>query len=88
VETVAFNGQTWLSRAGYPAGYNLKTIERLHRQGDQMTYDVTIEDPDYLQTPWVLSTQYSYLRTKGGYSTIGAPCMWNDFPKSVGATLG
>jgi len=87
VQTQGYNGQTWLSRAGYMAGYNLKTIERLHRQGDQMSYDVTVEDPDYLQRPWVLPTQQLQVRPKG-YSTIGQPCMWQDYPKSIGGTLG
>lgn len=87
VETVGYNGMTWLSRAGYPGSYNLKTIERLHRQGDQMRYDVTIEDPDYLQRPWALPTQQVQLLPKG-FSTIGTPCMWQDYPQSIGGTLG
>jgi len=87
VETVGYNGQSWLGRAGYMASYDLKTIERLHRQGNRMSYDVTIEDPDYLQRPWALPTEYVYSRPKG-YSTIGTPCMWQDYPKSIGGTLG
>jgi hypothetical protein len=87
VETVGYNGMTWLSRAGDMASYNLKTIERLHRQGNGMSYDVTIEDPDYLQRPWALPTEQLKLRPKG-YSTIGTPCMWQDYPPSIGGTLG
>ncbi|MGH8142704.1 MAG: hypothetical protein ACREU2_09335 [Steroidobacteraceae bacterium] len=87
VDTVGYNGQTWLGRAGYMASYDLKTTERLHRDGNRMTYDVTVEDPDYLQRPWVLPTEYIYSRPKG-YSTIGTPCMWQDYPKSIGGTLG
>jgi hypothetical protein len=87
VDTVGYNGQTWLSRAGYPGSYNLETIERLHRQGNEMSYDVTVEDPDYLQMPWVLPTQQVQVLPKG-YSTIGTPCMWQDYPKSIGGTLG
>jgi len=87
VETVGYNGQTWLSRAGYPVGYNLKTIERLRRQGNELFYDVTVEDPDDLQRPWVLPTQELQV-LHSGYSTIGNPCMWNDYPKSIGGTLG
>jgi hypothetical protein len=52
-----------------------------------MSYDVTVEDPDYLQRPWVLPTQQLQSLPKG-YSTIGQPCMWNDEPKSIGGTLG
>ena len=32
-------------------------IERLKRDGDVLTYDVTVEDPDALSKPWVLGTR-------------------------------
>ncbi len=87
VETVGYNGMTWLSRAGDIGSYNLKTVERLQRQGNTMNYDVTVQDPDYLERPWVLPTEQLNLRPKG-YSTIGTPCMWQDVPASIGGTLG
>ncbi len=87
VETVGFNGQSWLSRAGYPVGYNLKTIERLRRQGNEMYYDVTVQDSEYLQGPWTLPTQ-QLQSLPAAYSTIGEPCMWKDYPASIGGTLG
>ncbi|HTT04486.1 MAG TPA: hypothetical protein VMF64_04300 [Steroidobacteraceae bacterium] len=89
VDTVGYDGQTWLSRAGYPGSYNLETIERLHRQGDRMSYDVTVKDPDYLQRPWVLPTEYVYLLPSAHrFSTRGGPYMCVGPIPEVGATLG
>jgi hypothetical protein len=90
VDTVGYNDENWLSRAGYMASYDLETIERLHRQGNRMSYDVTVKDPDYLQRPWVLPTQYVYLLPndhrfveRGGPYMCGSPGI-----PVVGATLG
>jgi hypothetical protein len=54
-----------------------------------MSYDVTVEDPDYLQRPWVLPTRYVYVlpddhrfvERGGPYDCVGP------IPE-VGATLG
>ena len=86
VETTGYNDQTWLSRPGYIHGYDLKTIERLHRQGNEISYDVTIEDPEYLQSPWVLPT-VQVKPYPEGWLVRSEPCMWQDFPASIGSTL-
>ncbi|MGH8255070.1 MAG: hypothetical protein ACRET0_02540 [Steroidobacteraceae bacterium] len=90
VDTVGYDGQTWLSRAGYMTSYNLETIERLQRQGNRMSYDVTVRDPDYLQRPWVLPTRYVYaLPDDHRFVERGGPymCTSPGIPE-VGATLG
>ena len=90
VDTVGYDGQAWLSRAGYMTGYNLETIERLHRQGNRINYDVTVKDPDYLQRPWVLPTVYVYaLPDDHRFVERGGPymCISPGIPE-VGATLG
>ncbi|HWG77716.1 MAG TPA: hypothetical protein VN660_13120 [Steroidobacteraceae bacterium] len=90
VDTVGFDGTAWLSRAGYPTGYNLETIERLQRQGDRLSYDVTVKDPDYLQRPWTLPTEYVYaLPDDHRFVERGGPymCVSPGIPE-VGATLG
>ncbi len=87
VETTGFDGMAWLGREGYITSYNLKTIERLRRQGNEMYYDVTVEDPDYMQRPWVLPTQ-QVQQLRDSFSTMGSPCQWKDYPASIGGTLG
>ncbi len=87
VETTGYDSQAWLSRGGYITSYNFKTTERLRRQGNELFYDVTVEDPDYMQGPWVLPTQ-EIQQLPDSYSTMGSPCQWKDYPASIGGTLG
>jgi hypothetical protein len=65
IDTIGFNDDTWLGGGG-PTGtaqftsvHSLKehTTERLTRDGDVLTYDVTVEDPEALTKPWVLPTR-------------------------------
>jgi hypothetical protein len=54
VDTVGFNNTSWLGIAGWIHGDNLHVIEKLTRQGNQLTWQATAEDPDYFLRPWVL----------------------------------
>ena len=66
VDTVGFNDDTWLGGGGpealcsslpFTAKKNTP-IERFTRDGNTLTYDVTVEDPDALTKPWVLATRH------------------------------
>jgi hypothetical protein len=60
VDTVGFNDKTWLDRDGHPHSDQLHVIERFHRvDRDNMTIDITMEDPKALAKPWV-STQMPF----------------------------
>jgi hypothetical protein len=60
IESVGFTPQTWLARGGFFHSEDMKVTERFTRQGDQILYEVTVEDPVLLQpweiTPVVLTT--------------------------------
>jgi hypothetical protein len=56
VVTEGFNDQSWVGPQGYIHGYDMKVIEKFRREGDKLYYDVTVEDPEYLQKPWVRET--------------------------------
>lgn len=56
IETEGFNDQSWIGPQGYVHGYDMKVTERFRRDGDKLLYDVTVEDPEYLQRPWVRDT--------------------------------
>ena len=73
IETVGFNDQSWLEAQGYIHGYELKVIERLRREGDVIYYDVTADDPEYLQEPWVLPTNVLRPITTPGYRLQDSP---------------
>jgi hypothetical protein len=53
VDTVGFNGKTWLDRAGRPHSDQLHVIERFHRMNEKdLELDITMEDPIALAKPW------------------------------------
>ncbi|MEO8464356.1 MAG: hypothetical protein ABI640_03380 [Gammaproteobacteria bacterium] len=52
IESVAFVPETWLSRGGFFHSEDMKVIERFTRKGEQMLYEVTVDDPEVLIQPW------------------------------------
>jgi len=55
VETVGFNGQTWLDHAGDFHSDALTVTERFTRTGeDVITYEATLDDPNVYTQPWTI----------------------------------
>ena len=53
VDTVGFNGKTWLDMRGLPASDALHVIERFTRPSiGRIDIDVTIDDPKWYSKPW------------------------------------
>ena len=52
IESIGFTPLTWLARGGFFHSEDMKVTERFTRQGDQMLYEVTVEDPEVLLYPW------------------------------------
>ena len=69
IESVGFTPQTWLARGGFFHSEDMRVIERFTRQGDQMLYEVTVEDPQVLLQPWELNPML--LETGGGGGGFG-----------------
>jgi hypothetical protein len=57
VESVDFppGGGVWYSSRGWVGDAEAKITERYRREGDRMTYDITIDDPTFVE-PWVRPT--------------------------------
>lgn len=70
IESIGFTPLTWLARGGFFHSEDMKVTERFTRQGDQMLYEVTVEDPQVLLHPWV---QNPMLMTtgQGGRNSTG-----------------
>lgn len=65
VDTVGFNGKTWIDYAGSPHGKNLHVIERLRKVNMGGPYPdlqnlITIDDPDYYTKPWTILRTYRW----------------------------
>ena len=61
VETVNFNGETWLTDDGSFHTENLRVVERLSRDAETLTWEATAYDPDVLAEPWQVRPRTAYL---------------------------
>ncbi|HEX6995200.1 MAG TPA: hypothetical protein VF339_13735 [Gammaproteobacteria bacterium] len=55
LDSIAFNDFTWLARGGFFHSDKMRVIERFTRQGNEILYEVTVEDPEVLVEPWVMT---------------------------------
>ena len=62
IESVGFTPETWLARGGFFHSEDMKVFERFTRKGDQMLYEVTVEDPQVLLQPWKLNPMLRTMR--------------------------
>jgi hypothetical protein len=54
-DSIAFNDFTWLSRGGFFHSDEMRVIERFTRQGNEILYEVTVQDPVVLVEPFVMT---------------------------------
>ena len=55
VETLGFNGHTWLDHSGNFHSSALRVVERFTRTDtDVITYEATLEDPNVFTRPWTM----------------------------------
>jgi hypothetical protein len=53
IDTIGFNSSSWFDQlGGYFHSENMHVVERLHRDGNTLTWTATVEDPDVLLKPW------------------------------------
>jgi hypothetical protein len=64
IDSINFVDTTWFGRGGFFHSSSMHVIEKLTRVGDEIRYDMTIEDPEVLIEPWVMPTRV--LRQGGG----------------------
>ena len=48
---------TWLARGGFFHSDQMRVVEKFTRTGNQMLYEVTVEDPVVLAKPWVMPSR-------------------------------
>ncbi len=68
IDSTNFVDTTWYGRGGLLHSADLHIIEKLTRKGDEILYQMTIEDPDDLIAPWVMPDRI--LRTRAGAPQI------------------
>ena len=55
LDSISFVDTTWLARGGFFHSDQMHVIEKLTRKGNQILYEVTVEDPEALAEPWVMT---------------------------------
>ena len=55
LDSISFVDTTWLARGGFFHSDQMHVIEKLTRKGNQILYEVTVEDPEALVEPWVMT---------------------------------
>jgi len=51
IDTVGFTDESWLAWPGWFHSNTMKVTERLKREGNVLTWQATVEDPDVLFKP-------------------------------------
>ena len=55
LDSISFVDTTWLARGGFFHSDQMHVIEKLTRQGNKILYEVTVDDPESLAEPWVMT---------------------------------
>jgi hypothetical protein len=54
LDSISFVDTTWLGRGGLFHSADMHIVEKFTRKGDEILYEITVEDPDVLVEPWVM----------------------------------
>ena len=57
IDSINFDDTTWLGRGGLSTPAACISSRRLTRVGNEIRYDMTIEDPEMFIEPWVMPTR-------------------------------
>jgi hypothetical protein len=76
IDSINFDDSTWLGRGGLIHSGSMHIVEKLTRVGNELRYDMTIEDPEVFVEPWVMPTRVLTLnaRADGGIMAERSPC--------------
>ena len=55
LDSISFVDTTWLARGGFFHSDQMHVVEKFTREGNTITYEVTVEDPEMLVEPWVMT---------------------------------
>jgi hypothetical protein len=75
VETTNFVDDTWFGEEGYFHSDAMRVIERLWRVGENLAYQVTVDDPKVLDRPW---TNFTHVITPSIVALEEAPICRED----------
>jgi len=68
LDSIGFSDEAWLGRGGFFHSDQMRVIEKFTRKGNEILYEVTVEDPEVLVKPWVMPSRT--LRLSSGNTII------------------
>jgi len=71
IDSINFVDTTWLGRGGLFHSSSMHMIERLTRNGNELKYEMTIEDPEVFVEPFVMPTRILRTGQGGGFGAFG-----------------
>jgi len=77
VDVANFVDDSWLSQNGTIHSDAMHVIEKLTREGNVITWEVSIEDPKVFTRPWVFSRHLIH-GLAGGHALEESPCVEHD----------
>jgi len=77
VDVANFVDDTWLSQNGTIHSDAMHVVEKLTREGNVITWEVSIDDPKVFTRPWVYSRHLIH-GLEGGHALEEAPCVEHD----------
>ncbi len=54
LDSISFTDTTWLGRGGLFHSADMHVVEKFTRKGDEILYEITVDDPDVFVEPWVM----------------------------------
>jgi hypothetical protein len=57
LDSIGFSDETWLGRGGFFHSDQMRVIEKFTRKGNEILYEVTVEDPEVLVKPWIMPSR-------------------------------
>ena len=54
LDSISFVDSTWFGRGGLFHSGDMHIVEKFTRKGNEILYEITIEDPESLIEPWVM----------------------------------
>jgi hypothetical protein len=85
IDTIGFNSSTYLDQVGgYFHSENMHVIERFQREGNTLTWQATVDDPDVLLKPWTTNKRVVLLNPDpNAVLAESMPCSERDFAHTV-----
>jgi hypothetical protein len=84
VEVTNFTDESWLGADGWFHSDAMRVVERLRRNGDELVYSATVEDPVVLTRPWELTPRTRTLLTDRSAALMESPpCVELSAPNMV-----